>query len=198
MWHQQWWLIALLYILPFNSGALLTKQTTSAATPKLANVIDLLDAPIPSDECVPDVDDEIKKRLTALKEPKTNNLDAAPLSDDAITKRLANLKDMPQKNYDDKAWLTAIDKRTDQEQANDLMSRYMEEASLDNAVQDSADDALKDIERRLKALKGDAGTSVAAKPLDDNSNEHEDEDTVAKKLVTKVIRGLDRFFIREI
>lgn len=147
----------------------------------------MLDAPIPADECVPDVDDEIKKRLQVLKQRDTNNLDESPLSDDAISKRLANLKDMPNKNYDNKAWLTATDKRTEQEKAHDLMEQYMREANIDTAVQESADDALKDIERRLNALKGDAAAISPTKTAqNDDSNEHEDDDIAAKKIVTKV------------
>lgn len=166
-----------------------TVHSKSATLSKASNINDLLDAPIPSDECVPDVDDEIKKRLEVLKQPtETNNLDESPLDDDVISKRLANLKDMPNKKYDDKSWMTAIDKRTEQERANDLMVQYMHEASIDNAIQDSADDAIKDIERRLNVLKGGASSSSAtiASASNDDSNEHVDDDTLARKMVTKV------------
>lgn len=124
-----------------------------------------------------------------MKQPtETNNLDESPLDDDVISKRLANLKDMPNKKYDDKSWMTAIDKRTEQERANDLMVQYMHEASIDNAIQDSADDAIKDIERRLNVLKGGASSSSAtiASASNDDSNEHVDDDTLARKMVTKV------------
>lgn len=168
-----------------------TSGQSKAATPSTpSNINDLLDAPIPSDERVPDVDDEIKKRLEVLKQPETNNLDESPLDDDAISKRLANLKDMPHKKYDDKSWLTAMDKRTEQERANDLMAQYMNEASIDNAVQDTADDAIKDIERRLNALKGGPNTSTTTTSAsNDDSNEHVDDDTLAKKIATKVCQS---------
>lgn len=125
--------------------------------------------------------------MEILKQPDQNDLDEN-LSDHSISKRLANLKEMPHKEYDDKAWLNAIDKRTEQEKANDLMKRYMTEASIDESVENTAEDALKDIERRLNALKGGSDNTKpqTSNQHDDNTNEHEDENTLAKKIAGKV------------
>lgn len=145
--------------------------------------ISVLDAPIPEAEILPDIDDEIKKRLASVKQPM-NDLEG--FSNQSISERLANLKEIPHKEYDNRKLLNQIDKRTEHEKANDLINQFMAETNIDSAVQEF--DPLKDIEQRLAALKEFTGSSSTLKKKDsiDNSNELEDEDTLAKKIVTKV------------
>lgn len=152
---------------------------TSESLAKSKN-ISVLDAPIPETEQLPDIDDEIKKRLESVKQ-QMNDLEG--FSDRSISERLANLKEMPNKEYDNRKLLNQIDNRTEHEKANELVNQFMAETNIDNAVQ--VFDPLKDIEQRLAALKGFTSSSKM-KDSFDNSNELEDEDTMAKKIVTKV------------
>lgn len=144
-------------------------------------------AEFPDEEQLPDIDDEIKKRLEVVKQP-TNDLDK-DFSDRGMAERLANLKGVPHKEYDHKAMLNAVDKRTDNEKANDLVAQFMQEVSLDDAVNDSYEDPIKSIERRLAALKGSSTEKTGGQPAVDGSPEHqhEDEETLAKKIVTKYL-----------
>lgn len=155
---------------------------TSKSLAKSKN-ISVLDAPIPEAETLPDIDDEIKKRLKSVKQPM-NDLEG--VSDQSISERLANLKEIPHKDYDSRKLLNQIDKRTDHEKANDLVNQFMTETNIDNAVQEF--DPLKNIEQRLAALKGFTGSSFNSEKKDsfDNSNELVDEDTLTKRIVTKV------------
>lgn len=141
----------------------------------------LLDAEFPDEEKLPDIDDEIKKRLEVVKQP-TNDLDK-DFSDRGMAERLANLKGVPHKEYDHSAMLNAVDKRTDNEKANDLVAQFMQEVGLDDAVHDSNEDPIKSIERRLAALKG-SSTEKTGQTATDGSP---DEETLAKKIVTKYL-----------
>lgn len=140
----------------------------------------VLDAPIPNDEQLPDIDEEIKKRLEVVKQP-TNDLDQ-PFSDRGIAERLANLKGVPHKEYDHRAMLNAVDKRTEHEMANDLVEQFMKEVDLDEATKNDSEDPILSIERRLAALKG--SPTEQKNPIGDESPQ--DEETLAKKIVNKV------------
>lgn len=144
----------------------------------------LLDAAFPDEEKLPDIDDEIKKRLEVVKQP-TNDLDK-DFSDRGIAERLAGLKGVPHKEYDHRAMLNAVDKRTDNEKANDLVSQFMQEVNLDEAVKDSFEDPIKSIERRLAALK-DSPTEQTGQVAGSSEHPHEDEETLAKKIVNKYL-----------
>lgn len=172
-----------LLISNFNSISTSRTAVESILVPKNMSV---LDAPIPNDEQLPDIDDVIKKRLQVVKQP-LNDLDEG-FSDRGIGERLANLKGMPYKEHDNKNFLNAIDQRTEQEKANDLIARYVQEASLDKQFEDDDNDPIKIIERRLAALKGptDPSTSMEKKNSIDNSNELVDEKELCQKIVTKV------------
>lgn len=146
----------------------------------------VLDAPIPDEEQLPDIDEEIKKRLQVVKQP-INDLDQ-PLSDRNIAERLANLKGVPHKEYDHRAMLNAVDTRTETQMANDLVEQFMKEVNLDETAKDDFEDPIKAIERRLAALKG-SPTSTPTDPknrIGEMDDEHQDEETLAKKIVTKV------------
>lgn len=157
-----------------NSPSLQSNQSAS-----------VLDAPIPADEQVPDVDEQIKKRLEVMKQP-INDLDQ-PFSDRTIAERLANLKDVPHKEYDNRAMINAVDTRTEHQMANDLVEQFMKEVNLDEAVKSDYEDPIESIERRLAALKGSPGGADQKPPTADSNDEHvHDEETLAKKIVNKV------------
>lgn len=148
----------------------------------------LLDVPFPDEEKLPDIDDEIKKRLEVVKQP-TNDLDKE-FSDRGIAERLATLKGMPHKEYNHSAMLNAVDKRTDNEMAHDLVAQFMQEVSLDEAVKDSYEDPIKAIERRLAALKEsptEQPGQTGNKTIDSPEQTPEDEETLTKKIVTKYL-----------
>lgn len=149
--------------------------------------MNVLDEPIPAEEHVPDVDDEIKKRLEVIKKPSEDANDAG-VSDRDIGERLANLKGMPYKENDNRAMINAIDKRSDQEKTNDLIDQFMNEVGIDESAANSIDeDPIKSIERRLAALKGDPiSAPTDRKHSTDNNDEVEDDDTLAKKIMNKV------------
>lgn len=161
-------------------------QSTKSSPLKLDPKQSVLDAPIPADEPVPDVDEEIKKRLEVMKQP-INDLDQ-PFSDRTIAERLANLKDVPHKEYDNRAMINAVDTRTEHQKANDLVEQFMKEVNLDEAVKNDCDDQILSIERRLAALKGSpTGDAGQNQKIGDASDESpQDEETLAKKIVTKV------------
>lgn len=138
----------------------------------------ITDAPITSDAPPPiaeSVEDSIRQRLAKLKEDRILN-QAALVTDKDIAIRVANLKgerftDSP-KNA---SILLALDTRNDQQKSNDLVEQYMSEAQLDDAA-----DPIKDIERRLAALKGSpekGGVANVASPTiaGDNSDSDNDE-----------------------
>lgn len=153
---------------------------------KLEACSSVLDAPIPSDEKLPDIDEEIRKRLEVVKQP-TNDLDKG-FSDKDISERLANLKGIPHKEYDHRAMLNAVDKRTETEMTNDLVEQFMKEASLDDAAKTNYEDPIKSIERRLAALKGSSNNSPIKTDSNqmDSPDQPEDEEAMTKKIVTKV------------
>lgn len=159
-------------------------SASSPSTSSLAtNSGSVLDAPIPSDEQLPDIDDEIKKRLEMVKQP-TNDLDKE-FSDKSIAERLSNLKGIPHQEYDHRAMLNAVDKRSETQKANDLVEQFMKEVSLDEAAKEDFEDPIKSIERRLAALKGPTTPTHANNGLD-SPPEPQNEDDIVKKIVTKV------------
>lgn len=119
-----------------------------------------------------------------VKQP-TNDLDQE-FSDKSIAERLANLKGIPHKEYDHRAMLNVVDKRTETEMANDLVAQFMKEVSLDEAAKDDYEDPIKSIERRLAALKGSPTNDSSGKTNGIQTDSPEDEETLAKKIVTKV------------
>lgn len=173
-------------------------QSTKSSPLKLDPNQSVLDAPIPADEQVPDVDEEIQKRLQVVKQP-INDLDQ-PFSDRTIAERLANLKDVPHKEYDNRAMINAVDTRTEHQKANDLVEQFMKEVNLDEAVKNDCDDQILSIERRLAALKGSPTGDASQKPQIGESNDEspQDEETLAKKIVTKVSQARIRNMARSL
>lgn len=139
-------------------------------------------------EALPDVDDEIKKRLQVIKQPLVPE-EVQSVSD--IGKRLTNLKGVPFKEHNNIDALNKVDKRTEQEKSNDMMKQLLEENEIDSNAAgaamndfDADDDPIKSIERRLAALKGTPTTSEDNKSH--SNDENEDEETATDKIVKRV------------
>lgn len=151
--------------------------------------VSVLDEPIPEEEKLPDVDEEIVKRLKDIKaRDDTSNADEAGTSDLGIAQRLAALKGVAHKESKNDDILRNLDNRTDQQKTDDLVKQFMAETEIDREANfgenDEEEDPIKSIERRLAALKGTTGKDSA------NSNienvESEDEETATNKLAAKV------------
>lgn len=98
--------------------------------------------------------DDIRNRLDALK--KSNLPDEAQdQNNDDIQKRLAALKDVEFKDYSASKVLFTNDTRSEQEKIDDLLKQFVEEKTIDDdAPEPSQVGTIDDIERRLAALRG--------------------------------------------
>lgn len=136
-----------------------------------------IDAPIPA-EAQADLDEVIRSRLITLKEDRLNSkTDKSSFADIAI--RVSNLKGIEHKEHANTDILFNLDQRTDEEKTRDLVKQFLEERSLDEQA-----DPIKDIERRLAALK--ATSSSDDVKLDANKDSDSDEEVKVKKIVSKV------------
>lgn len=135
----------------------------------------------PTDRESASTDDIIKQRLSKLKEDRTIGVYAPVMSDQDISMRIANLKGERYVDTAKDSFLLAVDTRSDQEKSSDLVARYMAEAQLDDAA-----DPIKDIERRLIALREplEGASSMANTKLDLNVNSEDDQ---IKQLVNRYI-----------
>lgn len=164
----------------------MSKTSPTKAEQPNASILDQ-DVPEDEQEALPDVDDEIKKRLQGIKQPLVP--ETVLQSDADIGKRLADLKGLPFKERNNIDALNKVDKRSDQEKIHDLMNQFAEESAIDtdaNAVAsaDGDDDPIKSIEKRLAALKG--FTSSADENKSHSNDENEDEETTTNKIVQRV------------
>lgn len=141
--------------------------------------------------------EDIDENLDSAISKRLQNLKAVETTDDEIRARLSNLSGMPhQKNYDKKDLLLSTDQRTDQDKIKDLLQQFMGETDLDQRVETERNDALSDIERRLRALRDTpiAGVSGAAVGTTAGStetntpsdNEDENDETVLQAIMQKV------------
>lgn len=186
--------------------------TSTSALPKLSTD-PVLDQPIPVEEVgtlpvvahhhQPDcavfaeetgsggsTDDMIRQRLLTLKEDRLNSGSAtatAPVTDESIAIRIANLKGVDYKPSAgrDALLLLSTDERTDAEKVHDLVGQFMAESKLDMAA-----DPIRDIERRLAALKEGGGSAVAANEqkkqkgsAEEGADDVVDDDEKVKRLV---------------
>lgn len=143
--------------------------------------------------------EDIDENLDSAISKRLQNLKAVDTTDDEIRARLSNLSGMPhQKNYDKKDLLLSTDQRTDQDKIKDLLQQFMGETALDQRVDDGRNDAISDIERRLRALRDapidgvaatETGTSTAATNTP-SDNEDENDETVLQKIMKKVCFSL--------
>lgn len=198
-------------------GSSSSSSNTATTTASAAGVVDVVDRPsvlltpddilkISANDDEPSssilqpesADDAIRTRLQRLKEARaadaaSSKPPAAAQSDRDIAIRIANLKDQhyidESAGRGDASILLNTDRRTDQEKMNDLLEQFAAEVKLD---QDA--DPIRDIERRLAALR--AGNSEgaasertgvvqqqqgAAEELDDDENDADH----AKRLVER-------------
>lgn len=176
----------------YNSTSASTNAAPSNENRKIEQTnVSILDLDVPESEqnALPDVDEEIKKRLTAMKQPLVPE---EIQSDSDIGKRLANLKGVPFKEHNNIDAINKVDKRTEQERSNDLIKQLLDENDIDNSSNaatgtndiDIDDDPIKSIERRLAALKGPPTTNDENKSQ--SNDENEDDETVTNKIVKRV------------
>lgn len=152
----------------------------------------------------PSKDQEIAERLRKLKEAKAetqvtstdedirnrlqNIKGAIPSTSDAeIQERLAKLRGVPIETVTSKPFVLQPDNRTEQEQANDLLKQYMEQASIDTKYKNEFDGLITDMETRMNNLRGtkasgSEGPNSGMSPEVESENE---EETV-KKIVEKM------------
>lgn len=140
-----------------------------------------MDAPIPP-EAQGDLDEEIRNRLINLKDDRLNSKTPAE-SDSDIAIRISNLKGVPHKEHSNADILLNLDTRTDEEKTRDLVKQFMEESQLDEQA-----DPIKDIERRLAALKGSSSSQDIKIDVnkDGDKDSDSDEEVKVKKMVVKV------------
>ncbi|XP_030381501.1 abscission/NoCut checkpoint regulator [Scaptodrosophila lebanonensis] len=141
--------------------------------------------------------EDIDENLDSAISTRLQNLKAVESTDDEIRARLSNLSGMPhQKNYDKKDLLLSTDKRTDQEKMKDLLEQFLGETQIDQRIEHERNDAISDIERRLRALRDapiEGSTAIATggpvyspdtnTPSDNEAEE--DEQTTLKKIMDK-------------
>lgn len=138
-----------------------------------------IDAPIPPEAQV-DLDEAIRSRLISLKDDRLNSKNnSTSFADIAI--RVSNLKGIVHKEHSNKEILLNLDTRTDEEKTRDLVKQFLEERSLDEQS-----DPIKDIERRLAALKGSSSTD--AMKVDESKESDSDDEEKVKKIVNKVTK----------
>lgn len=136
-----------------------------------------IDAPIPPEAQI-DLDEMIRSRLITLKDDRLNSKTTSQSFAD-IAIRVSNLKGIEHKEYSNADILLNLDTRSDEEKTRDLVKQFMEERSLDEQA-----DPIKDIERRLAALKGSSSSDNMN--IDVNKDSDSDEETKVKKIVSKV------------
>lgn len=153
------------------------------------------------EEATENLDDAIRNRLAAIKEPLQPMKVNENISDADIGQRLANLKDAPHREYDHKKLINAVDKRNEHEKTTDLLKQFLEENEIDQVAGSSRDneeeeDPIKSIEKRLAALKG---SSAELKNIPAGGDENIDDDTAAKNLAKRVSNSIKiRIFSWEI
>ncbi|KAL0869057.1 hypothetical protein ABMA27_007374 [Loxostege sticticalis] len=126
-------------------------------------------------------DEEILKRLQSIK----GNQPTA--SDAELQARLANLKGIPVIEGQNKTVLMTPDLRTEQEQADDLMKQFLENAQLDHKYREGFNKQIDDIESRIQKLKGNAPVPTTSNTgTADETVDSDDEETILKKIIEKV------------
>ncbi|XP_032521015.2 abscission/NoCut checkpoint regulator [Danaus plexippus] len=123
---------------------------------------------------------EIIERLQKLK----GNIPVT--SDSELQARLANIKGVPLSAVQSKPALPVQDTRTEQEQADDLLKRYMDETKMDKNYKDEFDHLVSDIESRLQNLKGPASKENVPQQSSKSIDDSEDEEETVKKILEKV------------
>ncbi|XP_037963519.2 abscission/NoCut checkpoint regulator [Plutella xylostella] len=146
-------------------------------------------------------DQEILSRLQKLKDDKLENKtavtteeiterlkkikgDVPSVSDAEIQERLARLRGTPNPvTTTNKVLLPTADRRTEQEQADDLLKQYLEQTTMDTQYKDEFDKSVDSIQSRLMKLKGSEGNPTAG--VEAPNAESEDEEETIKKIINK-------------
>ncbi|XP_041969470.1 abscission/NoCut checkpoint regulator [Aricia agestis] len=125
---------------------------------------------------------DIESRLQKLKG------DVPVVSDSELQERLANIKGLPVTALQSKPVVLTTDKRTEQEQIDDLLKRYSEQANIDSKYTEEFDGVITDIEFRLQKLKGasTSGTQQEPTPTAKEDSDLEDDEAYAKKIIEKL------------
>lgn len=158
--------------------------TEIASLPTISDVLTESNEPQPN---AVSVDDTIKQRLAKLKEDRLLNRNHPIDTDKDIAIRIANLKgERFVETSTSQSVLLAVDNRSDQQKSNDLVAQYMSEAKLDEDA-----DPIKDIERRLAALKDIPDKPVGTKDSSisnvNDESESENEEDHARRLVKRYL-----------
>lgn len=110
-------------------------------------------------------------------------------TDANLRQRLANLQGVPNKEYNNFDLIKKVETRSEEEQTRDLLTQFMEERNIDEAGHkpDAEVDPIKEIERRLAALKG---IPEGAEDREALNRENEDTNVTVGKIVDQVKRQL--------
>ncbi|RVE50062.1 hypothetical protein evm_005268 [Chilo suppressalis] len=124
------------------------------------------------------INDMIQEKLQNLKgvQPTT--------SDAELQSRLANLRGVPIIDSQTKPTVFTSDLRTEQEQADDLLKSYLEQAKIDKKYKQGFDKNIEDIESRVHKLKGQTADKSTTKHEADSDST--DEEIEIAKLIEKV------------
>lgn len=165
---------------PPDLGEVLAPISTATST-----TADATHSNAENSEIEENLDSVISKRLKDLKTIEN------PSTDEEIRARLASLNGMPQKDYSKKDILLSTDERTDQQKMQDLLEQFMGESQIDRQIVNERNDAISDIERRLRALREQPVDGLGAiqkehSPDNNTPSDNEDDETVLKAVMTKV------------
>ncbi|XP_013185001.2 abscission/NoCut checkpoint regulator [Amyelois transitella] len=154
-----------------------------------------------SDNSTTSKDHEIQERLQKLKQnekpmvsleeeiaARLKNIkgDIPSTSDAELAQRLANLRGVPISTLQSKPVLSIVpEMRTEQEQANDLLKQYMEQAQLDGQYKNEFDSLISDMEARVQRLKDGRPMAKTTNDPATAASDSEDEEIV-KKIVGKI------------
>lgn len=187
-----------------------SKTSTANKNPEQRKNISILDKPVENEtENVilqptqkPDLsinsvlspDDQIRKRLAALKLENRNSENEASTSTAVdIEKRLAALKGIDYKDYTEsnKQFLNQRDNRTQEEQVHDLMKQFAEEQDIHDTVSNYRLAGVEEIEKRLAQLRGspenNENRTIQPAELPEDEYEKENEEDTVNKLTKRFL-----------
>ncbi|BFG01155.1 abscission/NoCut checkpoint regulator [Drosophila madeirensis] len=138
--------------------------------------------------------EDIDENLDSAMAKRLQNLRDVDATDDEIRARLSNISGIPHhKNYDKKDILLSTDQRSDQDKIKDLLHQFMDETELDQKVDNQRNDAISDIERRLRALRdnpiGDEAGGAGGAELStlNTPSDNEDDEKTLKNIIKKYV-----------
>ncbi|XP_047994281.1 abscission/NoCut checkpoint regulator [Leguminivora glycinivorella] len=125
---------------------------------------------------------EISRRLQNIKGEMPSTSDAE------LLERLAKLRGVPVATLQTKPVLVAPDKRSEQEQIDDLLKQYQAKSGIDNKYTDEFNGLVTNMESRLQNLKGNGGPSQTSNVTNVNVEDtpSEDEEDTVKKIIERL------------